>query len=154
LAYFRQTPAENYTKPTGNAAYQRWWEKWAPTSPPEWKEEYNRSVDPRTPVLRKEHFQTGVTLPPYREKMEKPAWRQEFRRQGVPETEATRAFALNRTHSYTANKNLYPFSIAITLTQYKKPVTAVYGPLLREEVYGVKTQLNRHGFMPCKDYYF
>ena len=86
--------------------------------------------------------------------MDKPAWRQEFRHQGVPETEATRAFALNRTHSYVAKKNLYPFSNAMTSTQYKKPVTSVYGPLLREEVYGLRTQLNRHGFMPSKDFYF
>lgn len=152
-AYFRQTPANVYTAPADNkGSYQKWWSKWH-WDQPEWKEEHYRH-DSRTPVMRKISFQPGTERPPYRESCGYPAWRQEYRCQGVPETEVTRARAINRTHWAKEEKRLYQFSNAMTSTQYKKPVTSAYGPLLREEVYGLKTQRNRHGFMPFQDYYF
>ena len=84
----------------------------------------------------------------------KPDWRQEYLRQGLPQTETVRARGINRTHWATKEKNLYQFSNNMTSTQYKKPVNGIYGPLLRERVYGVNSQHNRHGFMPAEDYYF
>ena len=74
--------------------------------------------------------------------------------QGLPESETVRARGLNQTHWALQDKNLYQFSNAMTSTQYKKPVTSVYGPMIREEVYGLNTQHSRHGFMPFNDYYF
>jgi len=151
-AYFRQTPAENYTQPKGKAGYQKWWTKWH-AEHPEWREEHYRA-DPRTPVMRWKEFQSGTMRPAYTASWEKPAWRQEYLRQGLPESETVRARGLNRTHWATNDKNVYQFSNAMTSTQYKKPVTSIYGPMLREEVYGVRTQRNRHGYMPSQDYYF
>lgn len=103
--------------------------------------------------MRKIDHQSGIKYP-YRENPEKPPWRQEYHRQGMPETEAVRARAIYRTHFDTRDKKIYQWSNAMTSTQYKKPITSVYGPLLREKVYGVKTAYNRHGFMPALDYYF
>lgn len=103
--------------------------------------------------MRKADHQSGLKYP-YRASPEKPLWRQEYLRNGVPETEAVRARAIYRTHFDTQDKNLYQWSNAMTSTQYKKPVPSVYGPVLRESVYGVKTAQNRHGFMPAMDYYF
>lgn len=149
--YFRQTAPGKYTAPEGKGSYQKWWGKWH-CEHPEWREEHYR-LDPRTPVMRQVEFQPGTTRPPYREKWDHPPWRQEYRREGVPETEATRARAMNRTHWAQAEKRLYQFSNAMTSTQYKKPATSVYGPMLRERVYGLNTQRNRHGFMPFEDFY-
>ena len=74
--------------------------------------------------------------------------------QGLPVTEATRARGLNRIHVALNDDKLYQFSNNMTSTQYKKPVTSIYGSLLREQVYGVNTQRNKHGFMGFHDYYF
>ena len=65
-------------------------------------------------------------------------------------------FALEGWTEYTEPTTtiVYQFSNAMTSTQYKKPVPGVCGPLKREQVYGVDTQHNRHGFMPFMDYYF
>ena len=132
--------------------HQKWADKWH-VEHPGWKEEHYR-IDPRTPVMRWKEFQPGTLRPAYTASWDRPAWRQEYNRQGAPETEATRARGINRIHFATNDKNLYQFSNNMTSTQYKKPVTGVYGPLLRERVYGVNTQHNRHGFMPAQDYYF
>ena len=120
---------------------------------PDWKEEHFR-LDPIGPVMRKQGFQQGVTKPPYTASWDHPAWRQEYMRQGEPVTETKRAWAMNKTYWATKDKKLYPFSNAMTSTQYKKPVTSVYGPMLREKPYGLNYQHNKHGFMPCHDYYF
>eukprot|EP00918_Siedleckia_nematoides_P073017 GHVU01159419.1.p1 GENE.GHVU01159419.1~~GHVU01159419.1.p1 ORF type:complete len:194 (+),score=10.99 GHVU01159419.1:40-621(+) len=150
-AYFRKTPPELYTAPmSASGGYQKWWDKWH-WQHPEWKEEHYRS-DPMSPVMRKQAFQSGTMRPAYTASWNKP--RPDYHRQGLPETEATRARGLNRTHWAIKNKNVYQFSNAMTSTQYKKPVTSVYGPLLREKVYGVNSQHSKHGFMGFNDYYF
>lgn len=77
-----------------------------------------------------------------------------WNRQGQPPTEAKRAFGMKRMGETYGAKNLYEFSNAMTSTQYKKPIPNIYGPLLRDEVYGVRHQHNYHGFMPFDDYYF
>lgn len=73
---------------------------------------------------------------------------------GTPESETARARGLNRAYWTTKDKNLYQFSNAMTSTQYRKPVPNLYGPMLRERVYGVNTQHNQHGFMNFTDMYF
>ena len=131
---------------------QKWADKWHVVQP-EWRDEHYRN-DLRTPVMRCIEFQPGTLRAPYTASWDRPAWRQEYRRQGLPETEATRARGFNRIHWTLKDRNLYQFSNNMTSTQYQKPVTSVYGPLLREQVYGLNSQHNRHGFMPAQDYYF
>ena len=104
--------------------------------------------------MRQVEFQPGTCRPAYKAAWEHPDWRQQYLRQGQPEAEAVRARAFNRTSWATKENNLYQFSNAMTSTQYKKPITSVWGPLLRQSVYGLNTQHNRHGFMPFDDYYF
>lgn len=147
--YFRQTPAEKYTCPEGKAEYQKWWSKWH-YEHPEWREEHYR-IDSRFPVMRRTEFNIGVTRPPYRLSTEKP--HPEFLHQGTTISETKRALALNRTHWNGKDPYTYQFTNAMTSTQYKRPVTSVYGPMLREPVYGVRTMYNRHGFMPAQDFY-
>ncbi|KAK2147638.1 hypothetical protein LSH36_543g00008 [Paralvinella palmiformis] len=151
-AYFRQKQAEYYTAPDGQASYQRWWDKWH-IEHPDWKDEHYRT-DPRTPVMRWRDFQPGTNRPAHIASWNKPPWRQEYRKQGLPVTEATRARGLNRIHVAVNDHKLYQFSNNMTSTQYKKPVTSIYGPLMRENVFGVNTQRNKHGFMGFQDYYF
>ncbi len=105
-------------------------------------------------MLRWSDVQPGTNRPPYRASTDKPHWRREYRKQGEPEAEATRALGINRIHQARGDKNLYQFSNNMVSTQYQKPVPSIYGPLRRENVYGVNTQRNRHGFMPAQDYYF
>jgi len=151
-AYFRNTAAETFTAPCGKAAYSTWWSKWHHQHP-EWHTEHYRT-NSMTPVMRKIEFEAGTLKPAYTASWDHPDWRQQYLRQGVPESEAVRARAFNRTHWATKDKNLYQFSNAMTSTQYKKPVTSVWGPMLRESVYGLNTQHSRHGFMGFDDYYF
>ena len=74
--------------------------------------------------------------------------------QGVPATETVRARGLEKVHNAYNDEKVYQWSNAMTSTQYKKPVPGIYGPLKRQQVYGVDTQRNKHGFMPFTDYYF
>jgi hypothetical protein len=130
---------------------QKWWSKWH-FDHPEWRDEHYR-IDSRFPVMRRTEFQTGVTRPAYYPSYEKPACRQDYMRQGSTVSEATRALALNRVHWKGKDPYTYQFTNQMTSTQYKRPVTSVYGPMLRDEVYGLRTQHNRHGFMPALDFY-
>ena len=131
---------------------QRWWDKWH-REDPHWREDYYR-IDPCTPVMRKIEHQHGTLKPSYLPSMEKPAWRQNYLRSGLPEAETTRMRGYNRTYWAEQAKDLYQFSNAMTSTQYRKPVPDVYGPMLRERVYGLNSQRNTHGFMTYSDYYF
>jgi len=120
---------------------------------PEWREEHYR-LDPKFPVMRRKEFWPGVERPAYHPWSDKSPVRPEFLRQGSTLSEATRAGALYRTH-FNANDPLttYQFTNAMTSTQNKRPVTSVYGPMLREPVYGLRASTNRHGFMPAHDFY-
>ncbi|KAK2191980.1 hypothetical protein NP493_41g02070 [Ridgeia piscesae] len=104
--------------------------------------------------MRKISFQSGTLRPTFVPSPEKPPWRQEYHRIETPVSQAVRARAFTRFNMIVQERNLYPFSNQMTSTQYKKPVTALYGPMLRDRVNGVNTQSNRHGFMPAQDFYF
>ena len=129
---------------------QRWWSKWHHEYP-EWRDEHYR-FDSQFPVMRRTTFNAGVTKPAYKASLDKPEWRQDYHRQGSTVSETVRALSLNRAHWTRRNPDTYQFTNAMTSTQYQRPVTTVYGPLLRGEVYGVPTQHNRHGFMPAHDF--
>lgn len=102
--------------------------------------------------MAKTDFNTGLSRPAY-DLHEKPFYLQEYLRQGSTLSETTRARALYREHWASKSPYTYQFSNAMTSTQYDRPVTSVYGPLYRQQVYGVQTQHNRHGFMPAFDFY-
>lgn len=73
-----------------------------------------------------------------------------YMRSGLPPTETKRARAIQRL-GYRDEK-LYPFSNMMT-SNYRRPVYSIMGPMLREPVYGLTHQHNRHGNMPFEDYY-
>lgn len=74
-----------------------------------------------------------------------------FTPQGKPPGETQRARGMNRL-SIPRDEKLYPFSNYMTST-YRRPVYSVFGPMQREQTYGVTHQHNRHGNMPFEDYY-
>ena len=131
---------------------QRFEDKWHVVQP-DWREEHYR-MDSRLPVMRFSEFTNNTLRPAFVASKDHPQWRQQYWRLGDTESEETRARGIHRVHWAQKNHNLYQFSNNMTGTQMKKPVTACYGPMLREKVYGVNTQHNRHGFMPATDYYF
>ena len=130
---------------------QRWWDKWH-WELPEWREEHYR-IDSRFPVMRRKEFCPGVERPAYRPWSDKSPLRPEFLRRGSTVSEAKRALALNRTHFNPTDPLTYQFSNAMTTTQYRRPATSVYGPMLREPGYGLRTMTNRHGFISAQDFY-
>ena len=133
---------------------QKWWSKWHADYNADRKEEHYRAPDPRAPMMKKIGHEFGTLLPARLAPRDKPLWRAEYLRQGIPESEMARARGLRHAQSITFDKNVYQFSNAMTSTQYRKPVANLYGPMLRERVYGVNTQHNRHGFMNFQDMYY
>jgi len=119
---------------------------------PEWREEHYR-LDGQFPVMRRKEFYAGVERPAHRPWSDKSPVRPEFLPRGGTVSEAKRAVALNRTHFDRKDPLTYQFSNAMTSTQYRRPVTSVYGPMLRQPVHGLRSMTNRHGFMPAYDYY-
>jgi len=103
--------------------------------------------------MRRKEFCPGVERPAFHPWSDKSPVRPEYLRQGSTVSEAKRAVALYRTHFNGKDPLTYQFSNEMTSSQYKRPTTSVYGPMLREPVYGLRTMNNRHGFMPAHDYY-
>jgi len=94
-----------------------------------------------------------VERPAYRPWSDKSPTRPEFLRRGDTVSEAKRAVALNRTHFIGKDPLTYQFTNVMTSMQHKRPITSVYGPMLREPVHGLRAMNNRHGFMPAYDFY-
>ena len=119
---------------------------------PEWREEHYR-LDRQFPVMRRKEFYPGVERPAYHPWADKTPLRPEFLPRGDTVSETKRALALNRTHFNGRDDLTYQCTNAMTSMQYRRPVTGVYGPMMREPVHGLRAMTNRHGFMPANDYY-
>ncbi|XP_064631521.1 uncharacterized protein LOC135489853 [Lineus longissimus] len=147
---------EKYTAPIPGTreSYLHWTDKWYDREIPTLRREELPKIHPSEPCSQPWQFQSGTAAVPKWSKKGKdwPSRPDQYYRRGDTCGETTRARAMYRLSTTESNPNLYPFTNYMTST-YRKPVWSKYGPMLKHEVYGVKGQHNRHGFMGFDDYY-
>ena len=134
-----------------SCGFQRWWRNWTMECP-EWRDEHYRA-DRRAPVMRKLDFETGRNRPDEQVAWQPPPWRDTYMRMGSTQSETVRGRGMRELTRVRAERERYATCSGMTGTQYEKPVTSIYGPLLRQPVYGLNSERNRHGFLPATDYH-